>query len=65
MVDGKPAGVRCLQLTSDNRCRIFGCAERPLVCLNLRASEEMCGFCADEALEKLACWEQLTRPVGT
>jgi uncharacterized protein len=64
MADGKPAGVRCPQLTADNRCRLFGRPERPLVCLSLRASEEMCGFSAVEALERLAGWEQLTRPDG-
>src|SRR5687767_14313051 len=24
MPQGKPAGVRCVQLTEDNRCRLFG-----------------------------------------
>ncbi|NTV49456.1 MAG: YkgJ family cysteine cluster protein [Geobacteraceae bacterium] len=62
MADGKPAGVRCPQLTADNLCRIFGRAERPPVCMSLRANEEMCGSSADEALERLAEWEQLTQP---
>ena len=62
MAGGKPAGVRCSQLTDDNRCRIFGAAERPLVCRSLRASEEMCGSGNTEALERLAGWEQATRP---
>ncbi|MBV5342049.1 MAG: YkgJ family cysteine cluster protein [Deltaproteobacteria bacterium] len=62
MADGKPAGVRCNQLTADNRCRLFGCVERPAVCLSLRASEEMCGSSTDEALERLSEWELLTRP---
>jgi len=29
MPDGKPAGVRCVQLADDNRCKIFGQPERP------------------------------------
>ncbi|HEX2642113.1 MAG TPA: YkgJ family cysteine cluster protein, partial [Thermoanaerobaculia bacterium] len=29
MPDGKPAGVRCVQLTADNLCLIFGLPERP------------------------------------
>jgi uncharacterized protein len=62
MADGKPAGVRCNQLTADNRCRLFGRVERPAVCLSLRANEEMCGSSAVEALERLTGWEQLTRP---
>src|SRR6185369_2122609 len=65
MENGKAAGVRCSQLTDDNRCRLFGRAERPAVCRRLRASEEMCGTSGDEALERLACWELLTRPETT
>lgn len=62
MAGGKPAGERCLQLTSDNRCRLFGLPERPHVCRSLQASVEMCGTSNNEALERLAQWEQLTRP---
>ncbi len=47
MAGGKPAGVRCIQLTDDNRCAIFGDPQRPAVCVNLRASVEMCGSDAD------------------
>lgn len=43
MPDGKPAGVRCVQLSADNRCAIFGDPRRPAVCASLRASVEMCG----------------------
>ena len=43
MPHGKPAGVRCAQLTSDNRCQIFGHPDRPGVCLSLQPSLEMCG----------------------
>ncbi|MEZ4830770.1 MAG: YkgJ family cysteine cluster protein [Caldilineaceae bacterium] len=32
MPNGKPAGVRCIQLTDDNRCKLFGLPERPVVC---------------------------------
>lgn len=62
MAGGKPAGVRCLQLTPDNRCRIFGRFERPAVCRNLRPNEEMCGVSDAEAMEVLTGWERLTRP---
>ena len=61
MPGGKPAGVRCLQLTPDNRCRIFGRPERPAVCGNLRPNKEMCGAGNAEALEILAEWERLTQ----
>lgn len=62
MPSGKPAGVRCAQLTADNRCRIFGQAARPAVCARLAPTPEMCGAGADEALERLSRWELLTRP---
>lgn len=47
MPDGKPAGVRCVQLTADNQCAIFGDPRRPAVCASLRATVEMCGDNAD------------------
>jgi Fe-S-cluster containining protein len=65
MAAGKPAGVRCPQLTVDNRCRLFGSAERPAVCRSLRPHEEMCGSSAAEALERLTGWEQLTQTEAT
>jgi hypothetical protein len=62
MPHGKPAGVRCVQLTSDNRCLLFGRPERPLVCIGLRPSPEMCGDSAEEALAYLEELERLTAP---
>lgn len=62
MPDGKPAGVRCVQLTGDNLCRLFGLPERPAVCVALRPSAEMCGETAGEALAYLTQLEVLTRP---
>jgi hypothetical protein len=62
MPDGKPAGVRCVQLTDDNRCKIFGQPERPEVCVRLRPSEEMCGQNAEEALAYLIRLEEITTP---
>jgi hypothetical protein len=63
MPDGKPAGVRCLQLTDDFRCAIYGHPARPIVCQNLRPNEEMCGSTAREAYEFLARLERMTAPV--
>lgn len=65
MPEGKPAGVRCVQLTDDNRCKIFGQPERPGVCNRLRPSAEMCGESMEEALIYLNELEILTRPDGT
>jgi Fe-S-cluster containining protein len=59
---GKPAGVRCAQLTADNRCRLYGLPERPPVCSSLRSSPDMCGDTMEEALQRLAALEALTRP---
>jgi uncharacterized protein len=65
MPQGKSAGVRCVQLTPDNRCRLYGRPERPPVCGRLRPSEEMCGRNADEALAWLTALEHATRPDRT
>lgn len=64
MPEGKPAGVRCVQLTPDNRCLLFGSPERPEVCARLRPMEEMCGSSTEEALAYLARLEALTTPEG-
>jgi hypothetical protein len=62
MPGGKPAGVRCAQLTPDNLCRIFGSPDRPEVCNRLRPSQEMCGDSAAHALAYLAALERATAP---
>lgn len=62
MPHGKPAGVRCIQLTDDNRCRLFGLPERPAVCSRLRPAAEMCGRTAEEALAYLGALEAFTLP---
>jgi uncharacterized protein len=62
MPHGKPAGTRCVQLTGDNLCRLFGKPERPLVCVRLRPEPRMCGTGAAEALRVLALLEETTRP---
>jgi len=62
MPNGKPAGVRCAQLTADNRCAIFGEPARPDVCSRLRPSPAMCGASRDEAMATLTAMEHATRP---
>jgi uncharacterized protein len=62
MPAGKPAGVRCVQLDADNRCRIYGLPERPAVCSRLRAGVEMCGATREDALVYLAGLELATAP---
>lgn len=60
MPRGKPAGVRCVQLTADNRCAIFDDPRRPKVCGSLRPAAEMCGASRGQALEYLLRLEALT-----
>ena len=62
MPDGKPAGVRCVQLTDDDRCLLFGQPERPKVCVELRPTEEMCGATREDAYAFLNRLERTTRP---
>lgn len=62
MPEGKPAGVRCVQLSPDNLCLLFGKPERPEVCNRLRASVEMCGGTTGEALVYLSFLERATAP---
>ena len=62
MPQGKPAGVRCVQLSADNRCLLFGQAQRPAVCASLQASLPMCGQTRAQALQWLTVLETQTRP---
>jgi len=62
MPQGKPAGVRCIQLDNENRCRLFGRPERPAVCADLQPSPEMCGDDRAQALRWLGHLENITRP---
>ena len=67
MPEGKPAGVPCVQLDPELRCKIFGLPERPAVCAQLQASWEMCGPLDDGgrfARAYLMRLEMLTRPDG-
>ena len=62
MPNGKPAGVPCVQLDEQMRCRIFGRPERPAFCGGLLPSREMCGERREHALFWLAELESATRP---
>jgi Fe-S-cluster containining protein len=61
MPDGKPAGTRCAQLTPENRCGIYGSAERPAVCASFPPMADHCGSSREEALRLLKEFERLTR----
>ncbi|HQO17428.1 MAG TPA: YkgJ family cysteine cluster protein [Methylotenera sp.] len=62
MPEGKPAGVRCIQLNEQNRCMIFGKPERPTFCTSLQPNLEMCGNTREQAMIWLSALEVLTNP---
>jgi len=62
MPQGKPAGVRCVQLDASNRCLLFGKPERPAVCSSLRPTTEMCGDSREQAMQRLEMLERATGP---
>jgi hypothetical protein len=62
MPNGKPAGVRCVQLDEQDLCKLFGQAERPAVCASLQPTHEMCGDTREQAILWLTALERLTRP---
>jgi hypothetical protein len=62
MPNGKPAGVRCVQLGDDLRCAIFGQPERPACCSGLQPQTDMCGASRSEAIAWLTQLETQTQP---
>ncbi|MBC7414979.1 MAG: YkgJ family cysteine cluster protein [Herminiimonas sp.] len=64
MPEGKPAGVRCIQLAQDNRCLIFGSPLRPACCSGLQPAADMCGTARDHAIGWLGRLEQATAPAA-
>jgi hypothetical protein len=63
MPDGKPAGVRCIQLDDANLCRIFASPLRPAVCASLQPAHDMCGPDRSHALRFLDTLEALTASI--
>jgi len=62
MPNGKPAGVRCIQLDNANRCSLFGKPERPAICVSFRAGPAMCGDSRNAALLFLRELEMASAP---
>jgi uncharacterized protein len=60
MPNGKPAGVRCIQLNEKNLCKIFGQPERPAVCHNFKACPDICGTSNGQALAIIMELESIT-----
>lgn len=62
MPQGKPAGVPCLQLDDQMRCRIFDQPSRPAFCAGLQPAADMCGDSRAAALLWLTRLEHQTAP---
>jgi hypothetical protein len=62
MPNGKPAGVRCLNLSDTNLCRIFGHPQRPQLCDSFQPGLDVCGTSREEALQLIADLEAETAP---
>ena len=62
MPQGKPAGVPCVNLDENMRCKLFTSPDRPAVCASLQPSWEMCGTCREEAMDFLTRLEEATAP---
>jgi uncharacterized protein len=53
MPAGKPAGVPCIQLDEQRRCKLYGLPERPSVCRDFSADESVCGASREQAMRWL------------
>jgi hypothetical protein len=62
MPHGKPAGMPCVQLDENLRCRLFGRPERPPFCASLQPRLDMCGDSREQALSLLGQLELATQP---
>jgi Fe-S-cluster containining protein len=62
MENGKPAGVRCINLDENDLCKIFLDPRRPKVCGDLKPWEDMCGKSKEQALIYLKELEEATSP---
>jgi len=60
MEQGKPAGVRCIQLTPEHTCAIHADPGRPSVCASFPAMTDHCGASREEALTLLGDLERRT-----
>ena len=62
MPAGKPAGVRCIHLTANLRCGLWGHPERPKACGDFQAEPDFCGHDRSSALVLLEAIEIDTLP---
>src|SRR5258708_12888559 len=64
MPGGKPAGVRCIQLDAENRCRLYGRPERPAVCSRLHPPQPMSAPTPQDPLSYLVPLHPPTPPTS-
>ncbi len=62
METGKPAGMRCIQLDSNNLCKLFGKPDRPKVCHDFKACPSVCGASNQQAMINIQELEWLSQP---
>jgi Fe-S-cluster containining protein len=62
MPQGKPAGVKCINLSEDRKCLVHESDIYPSVCKNLTPSKEMCGNSFEYAYKYISELERLTKP---
>ncbi len=62
MPQGKPAGVRCVNLDAANLCTIWGTEAYPVVCRNFRPEPLVCGDTNEQAFQLIADLEKATQP---
>ncbi|WP_245849865.1 YkgJ family cysteine cluster protein [Oceanimonas doudoroffii] len=60
MPNGKPAGIRCVQLDENNLCKLFGLSNRPAVCGNFKSDTMICSSGPEAALKVLTDLEAHT-----
>lgn len=57
MPNGKPAGVKCLHLTTEGLCSLFNTSQRPEICSKFRAERAICGDKKEDAYRNIALLE--------
>jgi hypothetical protein len=60
MPNGKPAGVRCANLTDNNQCLLYGKPQRPAFCIGYKPTAELCGRTFAEAVRNITALERAT-----
>lgn len=60
MPNGKPAGVRCIQLDDEYRCKLFGHPSRPQLCDDFKAEQSVCGDNREQAITIISDLELAT-----